>query len=118
MSEAADRITAKMKESVQLIMFGIPKASRSEVIPPDYIPVGKLEYVLKELGFTYLAVNKQTKIQKNLVEKADRDLSKGQNFVHVDDFIKFLDKYIHKYTDTAKLVDAVKFFDMDNDGQL
>ena len=61
MTEASKRIKAKMKESVQLIMFGIPKTTRSEKIPNNYIPVNKLDYVLKELGFAYIAVNKQNK---------------------------------------------------------
>ena len=41
-----------------LIMFNIPKQSRSEKIPNGFIPEKKLQYVLTELGLNYLADQK------------------------------------------------------------
>ena len=99
-------------------MFGCPKKDRSEVIPPGYVPVDRINYVLKEIGFDYLAINKQSKIKEKLVDKEGRDTSKGAHMVSIDDLLAFLDKYIHKYADKSNLAKAVGYFDMDGDGQI
>ena len=36
----------------------------------------------------------------------------------INDLIKFLEPYIIEYTDQQKLSECVKFFDMDNDGEI
>ena len=52
-TEIKKDLMAKFRESIQLIMFGM--SSKTEKIPIGYIPVDKLELVLNELGFGYLA---------------------------------------------------------------
>ena len=61
-------------------------------------------------------MNKQPKIVSKLINKDDRDVSLGKQYVSIPDLITFLNKYILKYTDLGKLSDAVNYFDMDNDG--
>ena len=108
----------KLRESIMLTMFGFPKSNRKEVIPNGYIPEDKINYVLKDIGFDYLVTLKQKKIKEKLIENPDRDKTHGDRYVSIEDLLKFLNKYIHKYSDKRVLEDAVNYFDMDKDGQI
>ena len=79
-------------------MYFCPRDNNKKTWPKRYVPADKIEYVLKEIGFTYIAVNKRHKIQSNLIELSDRDRSKGNDYVSFDDIKRFLEKYIIKYT--------------------
>ena len=57
----------KLNESIMLIMFAIPKKSKSEKIPPGIIPADRIKYVLTELGFTFLATIEYDEIEKDLI---------------------------------------------------
>ena len=96
-------------------MYFCPRDKDKKSYPKRYVPVDKIEFVLKEIGFTYIAVNKRHKIRQNLIELDNRDRSKGNDYVCFDDIKRFLEKYIHKYTNKKKVMEAVSFFDTDND---
>ncbi len=79
-------------------MYFCPREKNVRSYPKRYVPADKIEFVLKEIGFTYIATNKRHKIRSNLIELDNRDRSKGNDFVSFDDIKRFLEKYIHKYT--------------------
>ena len=50
-----------------LIMFAIPKKSKSEKIPAGIIPADRMKFVLTELGFTFLATIEYDDVEKELI---------------------------------------------------
>lgn len=112
------RIIDKLGDSITLVMFGCPKESKSEVIPNGYVPMEQLKYVLTELGFAYLAMNKRDKIIKKISELPKKDATHGDKYVSIKDLVTVLEKYIKKYTNREKLVEVIKFFDPANTGQI
>ena len=116
MSTDDERIIAKLGDSITLIMFNIPRESKTEVIPNGFVPMDKLKFVLQDLGFTYLAINKRDKIVKKINELEKRDSSQGEKYVSNKDLVTVLSKYIIKYTDRQKLIDVIKFFDPSGSG--
>ena len=99
-------------------MFNCPRENKSEVIPNGYVPIESLKYVLTELGFLYLALNKRDKIVRKITELPKKDESKGEKYVSIKDLVTVLDKYIKKYTNREKLIEVIKFFDPANTGQI
>ena len=63
-------------------MFGFPKKSKSEVIPSGYIPTDRIRYLLNQLGFNFLTTVEETELIKKLIDKEDRDLSKGKEYIN------------------------------------
>ena len=116
--EDNQRVFDKIADSITLIMFNIPRSNKSEKIPSGYVPMDKLEYVLKELGFVYIAVNKLDKIQKKIQSLPNRDGSYGENYVSIPDLVEVLKKKVVKYTDRQKLDSVVNFFDPGNTGTI
>ena len=51
---AKEKMLNHTRENIMLSMFNCPKTNRREVIPPGYVPIDKVDYVLLELGFDYL----------------------------------------------------------------
>ena len=84
----------------------------------DFVHVKNLDALLHDVGLPYLVTNKSTRLEKELVENADRDKTHGDDFISLKDVVKFVEKYIHKYTDDARLKEAIGFFDNDNDGKI
>mmetsp|Transcript_13576 Transcript_13576/g.23105 ORF Transcript_13576/g.23105 Transcript_13576/m.23105 type:complete len:119 (+) Transcript_13576:16-372(+) len=115
-SRSKPKLIEKLDESIELLMFNFPKKSKQEKIPQGYIPVDRLNYVLEELGFSFLCTVEQQELHKSLIGREDRDLSMGENMLHKKDLVNFLAKYIIEYTDIEKIKEAVNFFDMDSDG--
>jgi Ca2+-binding EF-hand superfamily protein len=112
------RIIDKLADSITLLMFNCPRENKSDVIPNGYVPIDQLKFVLLELGFNYLALNKRDKIIKKIGVLPKRDLAKGDQFISVLDLVAILGKYIKKYTDRQKLIDVIKFFDPAGTGEI
>ena len=93
-----------------LIMFNIPKKSKSEVIPAGYIPANRIPFVLTELGFNFLATIKYQQVEQDLIKSSD--------MISIKDMVQYLSKYITKYTSHENLTNAINFFDMDSDGKI
>ena len=45
-----------IRECIMLSMFNCPKNNRREIIPAGYVPIDKVDHVLRELGFEYLVL--------------------------------------------------------------
>ena len=93
------RLLDKFEEAAMLVVFNIPRPSKQMKIPDGYFPTESVDYIIKELGFHFLAVNEDQKIKDGLVNRAGRDTSKGKEFMSIKDLIRFLEPYIIEYTD-------------------
>ena len=100
----------QLNEAVMLIMFNIPKKSKTEKIPAGFIPANRISYVLTELGFNFLATIKYLKVETELI--------KNNEMISIKEFLEYLNKYITKYTSKENLTNAINYFDMDGDGKI
>jgi hypothetical protein len=97
-------------------MFNFRKKSKSEKIPPGFVPADRVRLLLNELGFCFLPSVEDSDLQKNLIDKEGRDQTHGPGYIAKKDILDYLAPIIHQYTSKARIQEAVRFFDATGSG--
>ena len=104
------------EENCTLAMFcRVKKPDGVGAIPPGFVHEKQVEQLLREVGLAYLSF-KTAKLQKELFEHPDRK-SKG-DLISFEDLKRWVEKYVHKYTDEGKIKEALGFFDTNGSGKI